>query len=161
MSDEFTKSLLLFSTLAQGLTKYGKMAMALSVGYHAKDFELPSFMFEKMTGSADDFYRHSMTKVAVNAVEGRFPNSSSISYFLSKYSFEFQVFKGNFISESFLVTKNSKTLKRPKNEISCATILCPDPHVSNEYFDRALVLSKPVRNQYADHWPNKNAFFWP
>ena len=46
--------------------------MALSLGFDSKDFELPSFMFEKITGSADDFYRHSMTKVAVNAVEGNF-----------------------------------------------------------------------------------------
>ena len=56
------------------------MAMALSIGFESKDFELPSFMFEKMTGSADDFYRHSMTKVAVNAVEGNFLNFFSNNF---------------------------------------------------------------------------------
>ena len=69
-----------FSTNNKGLKKYGKMPMAQSIGFEATDFSLPSFMFEKMTGSADDFYRHSMTKVAVNAVEDPNMRSAALRY---------------------------------------------------------------------------------
>ena len=35
--------------------------------FESENFELDEFVFEKMSGSAEDFYRHSMAKVAVRS----------------------------------------------------------------------------------------------
>ena len=44
------------------------MEVGINCGlFDSEDFQLDEFVFEKMSGSAEDFYRHSMAKVAVRS----------------------------------------------------------------------------------------------
>ena len=55
-------------------------ALLLKTDLKKEDFELPEFVHEKMAGSADDFYRHSMGKVASLALENTIMRSASLEY---------------------------------------------------------------------------------
>ena len=63
-SNELSESLdIALYIIGAGLNEHNKMHVALDAGFDEDDFELGDFVHEKMSGSADDFYRHSMSKV--------------------------------------------------------------------------------------------------
>ena len=117
--------------IGAGLTEHNKMHVALDAGFEEDDFELDDFVNEKMSGSAEDFYRHSMSKV-------RKFRKMFFELFSNLLLFKF-VFKGR-----------SLRLSSGTNALGLIALLCSNPHVTFIDFDRALVLSKSLCNKHAN-----------
>ena len=80
-SPELSESLsIALYIIGAGLVAHNKMHIALDAGFEEDDFDLDDFVNDRMSGSADDFYRHSMSKVAVCAKQASTMRSASLRY---------------------------------------------------------------------------------